>query len=568
MSLFKNISVIKSLIFLSLSFVFINCFLESKNDATKVQSLIRDGAVWIPDNGDGTYKNPIIYADYSDPDVIRVGEDYYLTSSSFANFPGLPILHSKDLVNWEIINHAVLEYPLNSFNKPQHGNGIWAPSIRYHDGEFYIYFGDPDNGIFMTKTNDIYGKWEPLHQVRQAKGWIDPCPLWDEDGQAYLVHAWARSRSGIKHRITINKLSKDGKKILDEGKTVFLDSINHPTMEGPKFYKRNGYYYIFAPAGGVKPGWQVVLRSKKVYGPYDDKIVLEQGSTNINGPHQGGWVDDQNGKSWFVHFQDRNAYGRIVHLEPMKWVNDWPEIGEDYDNNGIGEPVPVYEKTEAGKSFALKVPATNDEFDSTKLGLQWQWEGNYDLDTTTGNSKWISLNAKKGWLRFFSQALPDSAKNLWDTPCLLLQKFPAPKFSTTVDLDFSPKSLGEKAGLLIFGLDYSFIGVTKTEKGLNLIQAVCTEADKGNEEKIVKSISIQESKIFLKVDVIPDSNHSGFPICKYSYSKDGKNFISFGEDFIAQPGKWIGAKVGLFSISEAFSNDQGYTDFNWIRFSD
>ena len=224
-----------------------------------IKNLKERGAVWIPDSGNETYTNPIIQADYSDPDAIRVGDDYYMTSSSFSHFPGLPILHSKDLVNWKIISHAVSNYPLPEFNSVQHGNGIWAPAIRFHKGEFYIYFGDPDNGVFMTKAKDPRGPWEPLQLIRKAKGWIDTCPFWDEDGNAYLVHAWARSRSGIKHIITVNKMSADGKTILDDGVKVFCDSVNHNTMEGPKVYKRNGFYYIFAPAGGVKPGWQTIL---------------------------------------------------------------------------------------------------------------------------------------------------------------------------------------------------------------------------------------------------------------------------------------------------------------------
>ncbi|MDP3446005.1 MAG: glycoside hydrolase 43 family protein, partial [Ignavibacteria bacterium] len=256
--------------------------------------------IWNPNIDDSTYRNPIIYADYSDPDVCRVGDDYYMTSSSFSHFPGLPILHSKDLVNWKIIAHAVKNYPINEFIKPQHGGGIWAPSIRYHNNEFYIYFGDPDNGIFMTKSKNPEGPWEPLYLIKEAKGWIDPCPFWDDDGSAYLIRAWARSRSGIKHILTIHKMSSDGKTLLDDGVNVFSDSLNHPTIEGPKLYKRNGYYYIFAPAGGVKPGWQTILRSKNIYGPYEDKIVLEQGSTKVNGPHQGGWVTTPTGENWFT----------------------------------------------------------------------------------------------------------------------------------------------------------------------------------------------------------------------------------------------------------------------------
>lgn len=520
---------------------------------------------WIPDLGNGKYKNPVIYADYSDPDVIRVGDDYYMTSSSFSHFPGLPILHSKDLVNWELIGHAVQEYPIDSFNKPQHGNGIWAPSIRYHNNEFYIYFGDPDNGIFMTKAKNPAGPWEPLKLIRKAKGWIDPCPLWDDDGNTYLVHAWARSRSGIKHIITINKMNSEGTEILDDGVTVFCDSLKHPTIEGPKFYKRKGYYYIFAPAGGVKPGWQVVLRSKNIYGPYEDKIVLEQGSTDINGPHQGGWVETPSGESWFIHFQDREAYGRMVHLEPMKWEDTgWLVMGEDYDGNGIGEPVSEFKKPDVGEQFPLKVPATTDEFNlpdskagSDSLGLQWQWQSNFSSD-------WISFS--DGELRFHSQTFPSDYKNLWNVGSLLLQKFPAPEFTVTTKLEFHPEVFGEKAGLIIFGLDYSYIGIEKTESGYKLLQVICKDAEKGTEETVIENVDVSNPDVFLKVSVIPSSSADEFPSCSFSYSADGNEFKTLGNEFTAKPGKWVGAKVGIFSAAPMNVAESGYTDFDWFRF--
>jgi len=248
---------------------------------TEILKVKAGGAVWIPDNGDGTYTNPIIDADYSDPDVIRVNDDFYMTSSSFSHFPGLPILYSKDLVNWRIIGHAVQNYPYEIFNKPQHGNGIWAPSIRYHDGQFYIYFGDPDNGVFMTKTKNPAGLWEPLKLIRSAKGWIDVCPFWDNDGNAYIIHAWANSRSGIKSILTVNKMSSDGTKILDDGITVFDGHAKHPTIEGPKLYKRNGYYYIFAPAGGVKTGWQLFYVPKMCMDLMMIKLFLNRAAQRL-----------------------------------------------------------------------------------------------------------------------------------------------------------------------------------------------------------------------------------------------------------------------------------------------
>ena len=244
--------------------------------------------VWSPDLGNGKYKNPLIYADYSDLDVIRVGEDYDMISSSFSHFPGLPILHSKDLVNWKIVGHAVQQYPYPEFDKPQHGNAIWAPSIRYHNQEYYISFGDPDRGVFMTKAKNPGGPWEPLKLVGKALGWEDCCPLWDEAGKAYLVHAFVNSRCGIKHKLAISPMSPDGTWLIGKDSIIFDGTVTHPVLEGPKFYKRNGYYYIMAPAGGVKSGWQTVLRSKNVYDPYEDKITLERESTNINGQHFSG----------------------------------------------------------------------------------------------------------------------------------------------------------------------------------------------------------------------------------------------------------------------------------------
>lgn len=280
-----------------------------------IHTLIRIGLtcwlIGIAVTAAAEYRNPVIFADYSDPDVIRVGADYYLVASSFQCVPGLPILHSRDLVNWTILSYAVNRLPFAA----DPGGGLWAPSIRHHGGYFWIYVGDPDRGIFMTRARNPRGPWEPLTLVKEAKGWIDPCPLWDDDGSMLLVHAWARSRAGFNSVLSVNRMSGDGRRVVDDGQVVFDGRERHPTIEGPKFYKRNGWYYIFAPAGGVKSGWQTVLRSKNALGPYEDKIVLERGL------HQGAWVDD-----WFIHFQDRGAYGRVVHLQPLKWVNDWPEI--------------------------------------------------------------------------------------------------------------------------------------------------------------------------------------------------------------------------------------------------
>ena len=351
--------------------------------------------LWFPDQGDGTYRNPVLYADYSDPDAIRVGEDFYLVSSSFNHLPGLPVLHSKDLVNWTLVNHVLDRLPFPTYDRPAHGKGVWAPSLRWHEGRFWVFFAMPDEGIFMSTAEDPRGRWSaPIH-VKEVAGWIDPCPFWDDDGQAYLVHAFARSRVGFNSVLQVCMMKGDGTGLLDEGRIVFDGHAAHPTIEGPKLYKRHGYYYIFAPAGGVKSGWQTVLRARSVFGPYEDRIVLRQGRTKVNGPHQGALIELDSGESWFLHFQDRGAYGRIVHLQPLRWVDDWPVIGEDADGDGIGEPVAAWPKPATGREYPPAAPATSDDFGGSDPGRQWQWPANPRAD-------WYSLSAHPGHLRLYA----------------------------------------------------------------------------------------------------------------------------------------------------------------------
>ncbi|SEI37558.1 Beta-xylosidase [Dyadobacter koreensis] len=515
--------------------------------------------VWVADQGDGTYKNPVLHADYSDPDVCRVGDDFYMTASSFDAVPGLPILHSKDLVNWELIGHALKrQIPIEHFEKTQHGNGVWAPAIRYHKNEFYIYYPDPDFGIYLTKASSPTGPWSLPVLVEEGKGLIDPCPLWDSDGNVYLIHGWAGSRAGIKSILTVKKMNDAGDKVLDEGTLVYDGHLTDPTVEGPKFYKRNGYYYIFAPAGGVSTGWQLVLRSKNVYGPYERRVVMDQGSSPINGPHQGAWVDTKTagGKSqdWFLHFQDKNEYGRVVHLQPMKWVNDWPVIGEDKDGDGKGQPVLSYKKPDIGVSLGLKTPEETDEFNSLTLAKQWQWQAN-------PKGIWFTTSIK-GFLRLYSYKPAWETKNLWSTPNILLQKFPAEEFVATTKLLFTPnpKLENEKTGLVIMGLGYAGLYIKSTKNGPELTQALCLKAseDKPEKETAIAKLKTGEP-IFLRVQVSKNG------ICQFSYSTDGQDYKITGDTFKAEPGRWIGAKVGIFCSRDTQTNDSGYADYDWFR---
>lgn len=505
-----------------------------------------NAGVWVPDNGDGTYKNPVIYQDFSDPDVVKAGDDFYMTASSFNCFPGLPILHSKDLVNWQLVNYALPRFPDNAFDKPQHGNGVWAPSIRWHNGVFYIYWGDPDRGIYMIKTTNPGGEWSDPVLVKKAMGNIDACPLWDDDGKMYLVHAFARSRAGVKHLLQIHELSPEGDRVIDDGTIVFNGKPNHPTMEGPKLYKRNGYYYIFAPAGGVSTGWQVVMRAKNIFGPYQDRIVMAQGNTNINGPHQGGYVELDNGDGWFLHFQDQDAYGRVVHLQPVKWVKDWPVIGSDADNDGVGEPVLVHKKPKIKGDFQITSLPASDDFNDG-YGLQWQWHANF-------YNNWYSTTDRAGYLRLKSLFVREYMLNLWEAPNLFLQKFPAPVFTATAKVDFAGLRENERAGLVVMGYNIFTLEVEKRSGQYRIKNTACMEARRSNPEKVVETVDVNVSEIYLRVAVQNGGKSS------FYYSTDGDTFLPLGESVMADKGMWIGAKVGLFAIAESELGLKGYID--------
>lgn len=514
-------------------------FMRRNFDKQQQKAFISE--VWKADNQDGTYRNPVIHADYSDPDAIRVGDDFYMIASSFANTPGLPILHSRDLVNWKLIGHALQKnIPDQHFRKVQHGGGVWAPAIRYHKGEFYIYYPDPDFGIYMIKSKDVRGIWSDPVLVEAGQGLIDPCPFWDDNGKAYLAHAYAGSRAGIKSLLVIKEMNPEGTKIISKGKIIFDGHHDDPTVEGPKVYKRNGYYYVFAPAGGVSTGWQLVLRSKHIYGPYDRKIVLDKGKTTINGPHQGAWVDTRSGEHWFLHFQDAYTYGRLVHLQPMRWLHDWPVIGSDEDGDGIGEPVMTFKKPTVSVKTFVETPADSDEFNGNTLGLQWQWNGNSELH-------WAF--PYQGMLRIYAQPFVENENGLYDAPHLLLQKFPAEEFTATTRLFFQPKKEGERTGMIVFGEKQAWIAIEKIGEGFelrtNLQKAPLTTVSLGD--------------IFLKTIVYKGGK------CTLGYSIDGVNFTYLDQQFQAVPGKWIGAKIGLFSMSKTKNNDPGFVDADYFR---
>ena len=540
--------------------------------------------VWSPDNGDGTYTNPVINADYSDPDVCvgPSGEDYYMTASSFQTTPGLPILHSRDLVNWQIVGYALKSLYTGHkqleehFSTPQHGAGVWAPSIRYHNGEYYIYWGDPDFGVFMVKTRggNPAGQWENPVCVIEGKGMIDTTPLWDDDGRCYLVNGWANSRGKFASVLCVRELSADGMRAISDPVIVFDgNGTENRTCEGPKFYKREGWYWIMCPAGGVPEGFQLAMRSKSPYGPYEHKIVLQQGKTNINGPHQGGWVHTKYGEDWFLHFQDKEAYGRVVHLNPVDWSTGWPVMGKK------GEPVTRFRKPKASEELKVNSekfivnPVESDEFNSPVLGKQWQWHANYH--------QFFGMPTAFGTMRIYTHKLSDGWKNLWEVPNLLLQKTPADQFMATAKLRFTSKADGQFGGIIMMGHNYQALVVRREGREFKLLVITCQDADKGKpqqEELIATLKPTAEDKIDYKPGIHEDiylrlkvtnaeagAAHGGKPLVSFAWSQNGKKFTDCGGQYQMKEGKWIGAKFGFVAAETNPKVDKGWVDADWIR---
>lgn len=459
------------------------------------------------DQGNGTYKNPVLNADYSDPDVIRVGDKYYLVSSNF-NHLGMQVLESEDMVNWRFASQVFSRYDLPDWDKTAHyAGGAWAPSIRFHAGRFYVFFCTPDEGLFMSSAEDAHGPWTPLHQMKNVKRWEDPCPFWDEDGKAYL----GRSQWGA-GPIILHRMSEDGRTLLDGGVTIYTG----PVAEGTKWLKRNGYYYLIIPEGGVSGGWQTVLRAKKIQGPYEKRVVLEQGSTRFNGPHQGALVDTPEGEWWFYNFQSTPVLGRVVHLQPARWKDDWPLIGVDIDGNGIGEPVEVWTKPHTGATTAPSLPQTCDAFSGPQLGLQWQW--NHD----PADSHW-NLSERKGWLTL--HALP--AEKLHDARNTLTQMAMGYEGQATTLLDCSLLS-SAAAGLVCLGRDFRGIGVCP--------EGLYTEL---NGQRTI--VARKPKRVYLRITLCePENKH------QFLFSTDGKRYQPAGEPFEMRSANWKGVRIGLY----------------------
>lgn len=486
------------------------------------------------------YRNPILFADYSDPDVIRDGDDYYLIASSFHFVPGIPILHSRDLVHWQISGHVVQRLTMSPaydmHGGTRYAGGVWAPAVRFHNGLFYVYFPTPDEGIFVSTAPHMTGPWSKPVAVISGPGYEDPCPFWDDDGKAYLVHSRLGAGPLILHR-----MSPDGLHVLDSGRTIVNDPKHLPVLEGPKFYKRNGWYYIFAPMGGVGGGSQAVLRSRNIYGPYDYRIVLAQGSTKINGPHQGGYVETPDGRGWFIHFQLRGAHGRIIHLEPVRWKDDWPIMGEAHDDSTTGQPVAEYPMPLIVPGADTWHPQTSDDFNEPQLAPMWEWNHNPE------NAHW-SLTERPGFLRLHPMHAPD----LFHARNTLTETMQDHSLEVTARFDLSHLQDGDRTGLTIFDKSLSYIGVVQSGKTQHLVFS------DHNEDRT--TAPLRTSIIQLRARVEGD-------IATYGYSVDeGHTFHPLGTPIKLVFSWWKGARPGLLAFNTNPSAAPGYVDIDWLHY--
>ena len=483
------------------------------------------------DNGDSTYTNPVIYSDFPDPDVIRVDSAYYMVSTTMFIFPGVTILKSYDLVNWEYCSNAVQRfdfskcYNLDGCNRYSHGQ--WATSLKYHNGTYYLLFITLDEGGFLCSAVKPEGPWKIK---KLPRGFYDPGLFFDDDGKIYVGHGY--------NNISITELDTNfvakGSDVL-----VFTGDIRNG-LEGTHVYKINGYYYLYCTYGGGD-GFQVALRSENIYGPYEEKIVIRDNGNLGTGIHQGALVETQTGEWWSVIFQDGGAFGRFPTLQPVTWQDDWPMVGVN------GKGVVTYQKPNVGKEYPIKILPTSDEFDSTKLGLQWGWNHNPD------STKW-SLTQRPGYLRLTTAKV---VSNLRDARNTLTQRIFA-YYSRTiptnavVKMEIDSMKDGDIAGLAVFQNPYAFIGVKQTN-GQKYVMMV-------NNGKTIDSTLINTSTIYLKAQANYGTSRASFAygLNDQSFGKLGNN-LSMKFDLSI----FTGNKFCLFNYATIETG--GFVDFDWFR---
>lgn len=507
--------------------------------------LVEAQQVWTPDNGDGTFTNPLMWGDWPDPDIIRVDDDFYFISTSMHYVPGSPIATSKDLVNWKMVGYAVDRYDEDERYDMQNGqlylNGSWANTIRYNNGKFYVGFCTPyglgtETGHFsICEADKPEGPWK---RTIFPEYLYDPGLFFDDNGKVYVVHGQGK--------LLITELNSDVRSV--KGKPVEIWNKrfeNSQTfgkrfgMEGAHMYKINGKYYITCPAGGTE-GWQVCLRSDSIYGPYEHKIIVDDNSSYPpNGLHQGGMVQLKNGDWWFIIMQDRGPIGRVPCLMPVKWVDGWPMLGTD------GKDVITYPKPNVGKTYPVMVPATSDEFKGKKLGLQWQWNHNPD------DTKW-TLTERPGYMRLKAS----QAKSLKEARNTLTQRVQGPSSEGSVLVDITGLKDGNVPGFGVFQFPYAYVAVQQEGDDRKIVMC--------NDGEIVETVdALKGNKIWIRARVM-DKDFTA----RFYYSLDGKTYSPIGNELKMGLGlDWTANRFALFNYSTKANGVGGYADFDWFHFT-
>ena len=491
------------------------------------------------DNGDGTYTNPLIQADYPDPDIIRVGEDYYMVSSSFVAMPGIPICHSKDLINWQIIGHAYdsitfrPQYRMED-GKTAYSRLCWAPSIKYHDGTYYIGVNIADDGFIMFKSSTPQG---PYTMHKFDKRLYDPGFFIDDDGKKYVTHG--------KTKIYLTRLKDDGTGVMnpdDNGTLIVTAPEGYEYLfEGCHTYKRNGWYYIFNPALGYD-GVQMISRSRNLYGPYETRVLIDDDINYADaGVHQGGYVETLEGESWAYTFQDRDYMGRDIMLYPMRWVDDWPVVGSE-DRPGKG--VVTYRKPAVKAKQKMAFPQQSDEFNTAVLSQVWEFN-HVPLKT-----KW-SLTDRSGYFRIYAQY----AKGFEWARNTLTQKVSGPYSTGTVRLDLAGLKEGDFAGNGIMGRTMYQFGVRKKADGYWIEMREGTR----EVETVVDSLRFAQSEIYLRTEITKEGS------ILFHYGTDGRKFQRFGREGVSNFWGFLGIRHALCCYNVVEGVPTGYADFDFFR---
>lgn len=493
------------------------------------------------DQGNGTYLNPILPSDYSDIDCIRVGNDYYAISSTFQFSPGMTLLHSKDLVNWEIYGNIVsdltqISEELNWTHMNRYGKGIWAGTLRYHNQRFYLFFGTPDEGFFMTSAPDAKGPWEPLTCLLRAPGWDDCTAFWDENGKAYFIGT--HFADGYKSYLF--DMATDGKSI-DYSSARLVNEGNG--REASKLIKVGRWYYlVFSEHKNSKGRYVMAKRANTITGPYSEERQLLHACREANEPNQGGIVEGKDGNWYFLtHHGTGDWSGRIVSLLPVTWTDGWPIIGNVSAPDSIG--VMTWSGKIPAKSGKRLSVARSDGFKSRRLAPQWQW--NYQP-----RSNMYSLSERKGWLRLkaFRPLKPNRLMYAGNT--LTQRCFRTDTSVVVIKMDISHMTDGQKSGLCHFSNTHAAIGVVATDG--------CRYVEYRKNDRAIKGAPLSSNNVWFK------SVWGLNGLSSFSYSVNGKDFIPFGEPYQLAWGHYRGDRIGIYCFND--NEESGFVDVDYLAY--